>query len=124
MCLITAIGSFFSLSIVINMLIAVGVLVQGIGQVVALITLRRRRPNLNRPYRMWLYPIPGILALFGWAYVYYSSGWSSIWMSLVWVAVGIVAYLIWARIERIWPFGPNEIQDAFLEQPNSTDVSA
>src|SRR3989440_9495052 len=54
MCVITAIGSFFTLTTVINMLIAVIVLIQGIGQVAALTVLRRRQPNLRRPYRMWL----------------------------------------------------------------------
>ena len=43
MCVITAIGSFFDLSTVISMLIAVLVLIQGIVQVVALTVLRRQR---------------------------------------------------------------------------------
>src|SRR5947209_3591436 len=74
MCVITAIGSFFDLSTVISMLIAVLVLIQGVVQVVALMVLRRRQPELKRPYHMWLYPLPGIIALIGWVYVYYSSG--------------------------------------------------
>src|SRR5256885_7675026 len=106
MCVITAIGSFFDLSTVISMLIAVLVLIQGIVQVVALTVLRRRQPNLRRPYRMWLYPLPAIIALVGWAYVYYSSGLVPILFSLAWVAIGVVAYLFLTRfIEHTWPFG-------------------
>ena len=82
MCVITAIGSFFDLSTVISMLIAVLVLIQGVVQVVALTVLRRRQPSLKRPYRMWLYPLPAIIALVGWAYVYYSSGLVPILFSL------------------------------------------
>src|SRR6266566_2631504 len=47
MCVITAIGSFFNLSTVISMLVAVIVLLQGIGQIAALIVLRRRQTNLK-----------------------------------------------------------------------------
>lgn len=113
---ITAIGSFFDLTTVINMLIAVTVLVQGIGQVVALFVLRRKQARLKRPYRMWLYPLPAIIALVGWIYVYYSSGSTSIISSLIWVVAGIVAFLIWARVEHTWPFGSKEIREAYLEE--------
>jgi len=112
---ITAIGSFFDLSTVINMLIAVIVLIQGIGQIVALTVLRLRQPELRRPYRMWLYPLPSLIALIGWVYVYYASGWQSILLSLGWLVIGIVAFLIWARVEHIWPFGPKEIKETYLE---------
>ena len=125
MCVITAIGSFFTLSTIINMLIAVIVLIQGIGQVVALTVLRRRQPNLRRPYRMWLYPIPSIIALVGWGYVYYSSGLTPILLSLAWVAAGVVAYLLWARfVEHTWPFGPKEIKEEYQENPVEAELSA
>src|SRR2546423_7674246 len=125
MCVITAIGSFFDLSTVISMLIAVLVLIQGIVQVVALTVLRRRQPNLRRPYRMWLYPLPSLIALVGWAYVYYSSGPVPILFSLAWVAVGVVAYLLWARfVEHTWPFGPKEIKEEYLEQPAEAEATA
>lgn len=121
---ITAIGSFFDLTTIINMLIAVIVIIQGIGQVAALIVLRRRQPNLKRPYRMWLYPVPGIIALAGWLYVYYAAGWLSIGLSVAWLAVGVVAYLIWARVEHTWPFGPKEIHEVYLEKSEATEASA
>lgn len=125
MCVITAIGSFFTLSTIINMLVAVIVLIQGIGQVAALVVLRRRQPNLKRPYHMWLYPIPAIIALVGWVYVYYASGPLPIVLSLAWVAAGVVAYLLWARfVEHTWPFGPKEIKEEYLEKPVETEVSA
>ena len=79
---ITAIGSFFDLTTVINMLLAVSVLVQSVAQVIALTVLRRRQPNLHRPYKEWLYPVPSIIAFAGWIYVYVSSGWLSIGLSL------------------------------------------
>ncbi|KAA2259567.1 amino acid permease [Solihabitans fulvus] len=111
---ITAIGSLFTLSDVINMLTAVFVIVQSVAQVFALIVLRRRQPGLNRPYRMWLYPVPAIVALAGWLFIYYSAGLKPVLLSLAWMVVGIAAYLVWAKVERTWPFGPKEIREQYL----------
>lgn len=113
--LLTAFFSFFSLATVISMLTAVIVLVQAVAQIVALTVLRRRQPGLRRPYRQWLYPIPSIIALIGWIYVYYASGWLPIILSLAWVVVGIVAFIIFAKVENIWPFAPIEVREEFLE---------
>jgi hypothetical protein len=76
--------------------------------------LRKRQPNLRRPYRMTLYPVPSILALAGWLYIYYKDGTKPILLSLAWLVAGVVAFLIWARAERTWPFGPKEIRESFL----------
>jgi amino acid transporter len=114
MCLITAIGSFFTLSTVISVLLAVFVIVQAIAQVVALTVLRRRQPDLRRPYRQWLYPLPSLVALAGWIYVYASAGRTPIIFSLVVLVSGVAAFLVWARIEREWPFGPKHVREEFI----------
>jgi amino acid transporter len=114
MSVITAAATFFSLTDVINMLTAVGVLVQSIAQILALTVLRKRQPRLRRPYRMVLYPLPSLLALAGWLYVYESSGQKAVMLSLVWIAMGALAFIGWARFERTWPFGPPEIREEYL----------
>ena len=78
---ITAIGSFFTLTTVINMLLTVMIWVQAAAQIVALTVLRRRQPGLRRPYRQWLYPLPSLVALAGWLYVYASATGSAIVLS-------------------------------------------
>jgi amino acid transporter len=115
----TAIGTFVSLNDLINMLMAVMVLIQGIVQIAALTVLRRRQPNLRRPYRMWLYPLPSLVALAGWLFIYAKSGDWTILISLAWLALGVVAFLIWAYYERTWPFGGKEIREEFLGAPPS-----
>lgn len=112
---ITAIGSFFTLTTVINVLLAVFVIVQAIAQVVALTVLRRRQPDLPRPYRQWLYPLPSLAALAGWIYVYTSSGHTAIVFSLVVLAAGLLAFLAWAKAESQWPFGPKQIHEDFRQ---------
>jgi amino acid transporter len=113
--LITAIGSLFSLGDVIKLLTAVGVVVPAIAQIAALTILRKRQPTLRRPYRMALYPIPSLVALAGWIYVYASAGVVPILLSLVWMLIGCLAFLAWAHHEKTWPFGPKEIREAYLE---------
>ncbi|MDT5074328.1 MAG: hypothetical protein QOH82_3648, partial [Mycobacterium sp.] len=103
---ITIIGSLFTLTTIINAAVATLVIIQSLAQVAAIVVLRRRQPNLVRPYRQWLYPVPTIIALLGWVYVYVSATWLSIGLSLGWIAIGIVAYLVYAKTEHTWPFGP------------------
>ncbi len=113
---ITAVASLFDLPTVIAALVAVIVLVQSVGQVVALTVLRKRQPTMPRPYKQWLYPLPSLVALVGWGYAYSQSGTTPILISLGWLVLGVVAFFIWARVEHIWPFGPKEIREEFLPQ--------
>lgn len=124
MVVITAIGFLIgratSLSVLIELLTAVLVIVQALAQIIALTVLRRRQPTLHRPYRMLLYPLPSILAFIGWGFIYVyananSPGQYPIQWSLAWLGAGVVAFVIWARIEHIWPFGPKQIHEAYLE---------
>ena len=122
--IITAAACFFSLTTVINALIAVAIWVQFIGQIVALTILRRRQPDLVRPYRQWLYPLPSIAALAGWIYTFQASGWPAIRIMLGWTLLGIVAFLIWARVNRFWPFGDKRIVEEFLQRESGVAACA
>jgi amino acid transporter len=108
------------LDLLISTLTPVFVIVQALGQVVAIFILRRRQPDLPRPYRMWLYPLPAIVALVLWTWTYIASGsqsspqWVPIYLSLLWIAAGVIAYLIYARLEHTWPFGPTDIREEYL----------
>lgn len=119
---ITIVGSLFTLTEVINAAVATLVIIQSLAQVAAIVVLRRRQPNLRRPYRQWLYPVPTIIALIGWVYIYKSAEWLSIWLSLGWIAVGAIAYLVYAKAEHTWPFGPKEIKEAFATEPEGVQA--
>ena len=97
-------ASFFRLDQVVTALITTRVLVQFLGQVVAIPLLRRRLPESARPYRMWLYPVPAVIAFLGWTYIFVTSGWFYIQMGLLTLAAGTAAFLLWARLKRAWPF--------------------
>src|SRR5262245_41901343 len=101
---ISIICSFFSLGIVIDVLIATRILVQFVGQIFAVVLLRRNEPNLLRPYRIWLYPVPNLIALVGWLFIYVTLSKEVILFSLAALAIGIVSFLIWSRSTSRWPF--------------------
>ncbi|MDX3074496.1 APC family permease [Streptomyces sp. MI02-7b] len=120
------IGRHTDLATLIQLLTAVMVIVQALAQVLAVTVLRRRQPGLRRPYRMWLYPLPGLVALVGWLVIYgyadtNAPGRHPIEWSLAWVALGCVAFVGWAAYEKVWPFGPKEISEEYLEgaDPNA-----
>jgi fructoselysine transporter len=50
-----------------------------------------------QPFVMWLYPIPALVALALWVYVFVSAPLSGILFALAFVATGIVAYVVFQR---------------------------
>jgi len=94
----TALFCFFSLDAVINAEITVRILVQFVGQIVALHLLRKGRPDRPLPFRMWLYPAPALVALAGWLFMWASSGKVLIYSALGVIASGVVVYFIWQNL--------------------------
>jgi amino acid transporter len=96
--------SFFSLGIVIDVLVATRIIVQFIGQIFAVTMLRKYKPDMEKPYRIWLYPIPNLIALIGWVFIFGTSDPRIILFSLGALLLGIVCFLIWSWQGTRWPF--------------------
>ncbi len=98
---------FFSLADVIAALVVIRITLQFLVQAVGLIVLRIRRPDLPRPFRMWLYPIPALLASVGFIYVVFArtNSMKQIRYALVLLVTGLIIYFIRAWRNREWPFG-------------------
>jgi len=105
---ISIIAGFFSLGTVIDALIVTRILVQFMGQVVGVMVLRKRAPDMPRPYRMWLYPIPALVALLGWIFVFATTEVHVILFGVGVLALGCVAFLLWSWRTQRWPFGIQE----------------
>jgi len=105
---ISIVAGFFSLGTVIDALIVTRILVQFMGQVVGVIVLRKRAPDMPRPYRMWLYPIPALVALLGWIFVFATTQVHVILFGVGVLALGCVAFLLWSWRTQRWPFGIQE----------------
>jgi amino acid transporter len=95
--------TFLDLVTVINALLATRIVVQFIGQVGALIWLRKTAPNLHRPFRVWLYPLPTIIAFCGWLFLLVTIGKTLLYAAFV-IVLGAAVYLWTARKSRFWPF--------------------
>src|SRR2546430_8403093 len=103
---IAALFCFFRLADVIAALVVIRILVQFLAQIFGAIVLRMRRPDLPRPFRMWLYPLPALVALGGFVYVLISrkNFLREIRYAAVLVVVGLTIYLIRSRMRGEWPF--------------------
>jgi amino acid transporter len=88
---------FLSLGQVIAALVVLRIVVQFLMQHVGVMVLRRTRPDLPRPFRLWLYPLPPILALAGFGYILLGRAnfQHELAMAAGVVLLGAIAY--WAR---------------------------
>lgn len=90
-------ASLFDLEAVISALLTSRILVQFMTQIVALHYMRKHRAAIERPFRMWLYPLPSAIAFAGWAYIFLTAGWRFIAFGLLTLVAGAAAYGLWAR---------------------------
>jgi APA family basic amino acid/polyamine antiporter len=108
---------FFPLVDVISALVVIRILLQFIVQAVGLIVLRIRKPDMPRPFRMWFYPIPALLAIAGFAYILIArhNFLKEVRYAAVILIAGLIIYYVRAWRTQEWPFGdplstPAEIQ--------------
>jgi amino acid transporter len=92
------------LKTVIAGILAMRLIVQFIGQAVGVILLRKRWSLSRLPFKMKLYPLPAVLTMIGWAWLFWQTGPARKW-GLAEIGLGVTAFLIRAREMREWPFG-------------------
>jgi amino acid transporter len=93
----------FKLTTVIKAILAMRLLVQFIGQAVGVILLRRRWSADRLPFKMWLYPVPAVLTMIGWALLFWATGPARKW-GLLEIGLGLLAFLVRAKEMKQWPF--------------------
>ena len=93
--LLTSAFCFFELQHVISAAVCVRIVVQFIGQIAALHVLRRSRPDIPLPFRMWCYPVPSLIALIGWIYVLGTATPSVLLLSSGVFLSGLLAFVCW-----------------------------
>ena len=101
---LSILAGFVSLGTVIDALITTRILVQFIGQIGAVTLLRRREPDMPRPYRMWLYPLPSLVALLGWVFIFATTPMIVLAFGLGALVLGILCFGAWSWKGRTWPF--------------------
>lgn len=94
----------FKIEQVISAILAMRIMIQFIAQAAGLILLRRKRKGEGMPYKMPFYPLPVVLAIALWLFIFVSTGGWYMVGGLMVSAVGIVAYLLLANHNKWWPF--------------------
>jgi len=111
----------FKMKHVIDGILAMRIMVQFIGQAAGVVLLRRRNGTQQLPYKMPLYPIPVILAIAMWLFIFYATGLNII-LSFCFVFVsGLIVYFIFAYLKNQWPFkekNPGQNEGSVLNSVN------
>ena len=97
---------FLRLADVIAALVVIRISLQFLLQTVGVMVLRLRKPEMPRPFRMWLYPIPALLATAGFLYVlrFRPNFEKELRYAALILGAGVVLYLLRAWRGREWPF--------------------
>jgi len=104
--IVAAAFCFFDLSHVISALVAIRIILQYVLQQIGVILLRVRKPEMPRPFRMWLYPLPPLVALAGFLFILFSRPDASrefIYAGVI-AITGSILYFARAYKRREWPF--------------------
>jgi APA family basic amino acid/polyamine antiporter len=105
----------FRLADVIAAMVVIRIVVQFIAQIVGLMILRSTRPDVPRPFRMWLYPLPAMIALIGFLYVMVMrDGFQTqVIYAAVLIAAGFLIFLLRSYRRGEYPFTRGDSDDAF-----------
>lgn len=89
---------------VISGILAMRIIVQFIGQAIGVTLLRKRNGTTNLPFKMPLYPLPVLLAIAMWLFIFWATGLKVISSFLIVFSSGLIVYFISAWVQKKWPF--------------------
>jgi basic amino acid/polyamine antiporter, APA family len=104
---VAALFCFLRLADLIASLIVIRIVLQFLVQSIGVIVLRIRRPEMPRPFRMWLYPLPALIAAASFIFILVSrrNFLREVRYAGVILVVGLAIYLVRAWRHGEWPFG-------------------
>jgi len=82
------------------------ILIQFVSQSVGLILLHYKNKELKLPYKMLFFPIPPLIGILVWMFVFFSAEWQYIIGALAFIATGILLFLYQSNRKKLWPFEP------------------
>ncbi|HEY2725698.1 MAG TPA: amino acid permease [Parafilimonas sp.] len=107
----------FKLSDVITAILAMRILIQFVGQAIGLLLLHKRKGNNFFKWKMPLYPLPVILAIVMWLFIFYSTEIKMMLLAGAIILAGIIAYLIKSGYKKEFPF---DVKNSLKEKVDST----
>ena len=114
---VAAMFCFLRLKDAIAALVVIRLILQFLVQAVGLIVLRIRRPDLPRPFRMWFYPVPVVLASAGFLYILFGRpNWEKeVRYAAVILLTGLIIFMIRSWKYSEWPF--KAVPETILTKP-------
>ncbi len=100
---VTVAFCFVRVGEVIAALVVIRLVMQFGLQAVGLLWLRKSRPEVRRPFRMWLYPLPALVAMAGFGLVLADKA-ALLARGALLGAVVAALFFVRARKRREWPF--------------------
>ncbi len=94
----------FRLKEVISAILAMRIIIQFIGQAVGIIILRRKKTSSFFPFKMWLYPLPALIAIIMWIGLFFSTGMYFAIGGVVVIMTGTIVFFVRAYYKKDWPF--------------------
>jgi len=89
----------FKLAEVISSILAMRIVIQFIDQAVGVVMLRKRFGEKDLPFKMMLFPLPVILSIVIWIFLFVSTGWFALWGSLI-ALCGVGVYFFTSRLKK------------------------
>ena len=102
----------FRLGQVIDAILAMRILVQFIGGAVGVMLLRRRLGESGLPFRMWLYPLPAVVAIVLWTSILLSTGWRFALAGLGLTVLGGLVFVGLHGVPKRVPAGGGALDEA------------
>lgn len=91
----------FKMKEVITAIIVMRIIVQFLGQSVGIILYHQKHKQENFPFRMWLYPMPAVVGILVWLFIFFSAEWMYIAGALGVIALGCLIYFLKERAYSI-----------------------
>ena len=84
------------------------ILIQFVGQAIGLLLLHKRKRNNFFKWKMPLYPLPVLLAIAMWLFIFYSTEARMMLIAGGIILAGIIAYFIKSMYKNEFPFNTND----------------
>jgi len=108
---VTLLCCFLPIDSLIDGMLSTRILTQFFAQSLGVMIYRRTHPEVERPYRIPLYPLPNVISCVGWIYIAANSdnytfkgGDPVLETSVLFLILGVVIYFAWAKKFEKWPY--------------------
>lgn len=94
----------FKMKEIITAIVVMRILVQFIAQSIGLIRYRLLFKEQKFPFKMWLFPLPAILGIVVWLFVFFSVEWPYVIGASGIVVLGTLVFVSQSYLQKKWPF--------------------